>query len=338
VRLDLFDYPLPPDRIAQHPVEPRDASRLLILERCTGAVSHRRFHDLPDYLGPEDLLVFNDTRVLPARLRGRKASGGAVELLLLRQLAPARWQALVRPGRRVPPGTRLLFGDGDLSATVTARAEDGTREIELAILNGPPEAFLARLGEVPLPPYISQPLPDPERYQTVYSRVPGSAAAPTAGLHFTPQLLQTIGERGTRLAFVTLHVGMATFRPVRTALIESHEMHREQYHLPEATAAAIAACRGRVVAIGTTTARCLEGAARGPRQVRAGAGETALYITPGYRFQVVDALLTNFHLPRSTLLILVAAFAGREPIMRAYHAALAEGYRFLSFGDAMLIG
>jgi S-adenosylmethionine:tRNA ribosyltransferase-isomerase len=338
VRLDLFDYPLPPDRIAQHPVEPRDASRLLILERCTGAVSHRRFHHLPDYLGPEDLLVFNDTRVLPARLRGRKASGGAVELLLLRQLAPARWQALVRPGRRVPPGTRLLFGDGDLSATVTARAEDGTREIELAIRNGPPEAFLARLGEVPLPPYISQPLPDPERYQTVYSRVPGSAAAPTAGLHFTPQLLQTIGERGTRLAFVTLHVGMATFRPVRTALIESHEMHREQYHLPEATAAAIAACRGRVVAIGTTTARCLEGAARGPRQVRAGAGETALYITPGYRFQVVDALLTNFHLPRSTLLILVAAFAGREPIMRAYHAALAEGYRFLSFGDAMLIG
>jgi S-adenosylmethionine:tRNA ribosyltransferase-isomerase len=370
VRLELFDYPLPAARIAQHPVEPRDAARLLVLERAAGTLSHRRFVDLPALLGPDDLLVFNDTRVLPARLRGRKETGGAVELLLLRRLAPSRWEALVKPGRRLPPGTRLHFGNGALIATVAARHEDGTREVVLeaggpggrveewksggaeaparslplfhssTLPFGPradPDTLAAGLGEVPLPPYITERLADPERYLTVYARELGSAAAPTAGLHFTPRVLAAIEQRGVRRAFVTLHVGIATFRPVRTAAIEDHEMHVEHFHVPAATAAAIAGCRGRVVAAGTTTARCLEAAAAGPRQVRPGAGATDLYITPGYRFQVVEALLTTFHMPRSSLLILVSAFAGREPIMRAYHEALAQGYRFLSFGDAMLI-
>lgn len=339
MRLDLFDYPLPPERIAQHPVEPRDAARLLVLDRATGAVAHRRFTDLPEYLRPGDLLVFNDTRVLPARLSGHKATGGAVEVLLLRHLGPGRWEALVKPGRRVPVGTEIRLGGGELHAVVTARAEDGSRELQLEHPAGPGAADLAlmRLGMVPLPPYITAELEDPERYQTIYARDPGSAAAPTAGLHFTPRVFQAIEERGARRAFVTLNVGLATFRPVRTEEIEQHEMHVERYAIPEATAEAIARCEGRVIAVGTTTVRCLESAAFGRRQVRPGPAETRLYITPGYRFQVVDALVTNFHMPRSSLLIMVSALAGRERIMRAYEEALREGYRFLSFGDAMLI-
>jgi S-adenosylmethionine:tRNA ribosyltransferase-isomerase len=339
VRLELFDYPLPPDRIAQHPLEPRDAARLLVLDPVTRALEHRRIRDLPEYLRPGDLLVFNDTRVLPARLAGRKATGGAVEALLLRHLAPGRWEALVKPGRRIPPGTELEFGSGELRARAGDRCEEGTRELRFIQPEDPEaaDALAARLGVVPLPPYITEPLADSERYQTVYARAAGSAAAPTAGLHFTPRLLRALEERGVRIAFVTLHVGIATFRPVRTPEIKAHQMHMERYSISQESAAAIRACPGRIVAVGTTTARCLESAATGERQVRAGEAETDLYIRPGYRFRILDALLTNFHMPKSSLLILIAAFAGRDAVMESYEAALRTGYRFLSFGDAMLI-
>jgi S-adenosylmethionine:tRNA ribosyltransferase-isomerase len=338
MRTEEFDYPLPETQIAQSPVEPRDASRLLRLDRKTGAVSHHRFRDLPDLLAPGDLLVRNDTRVLPARLIGVKPTGGRAEALLLRDLGGDRWEAMVFPGRRLDVGARLLFGDGALEAEVIARDPSGTRMLQLRarVVEDVP-ALLHQLGEVPLPPYIHAPLADRERYQTVYSRLEGSAAAPTAGLHFTPETFARLEARGVEIATVTLHVGIATFRPVKTEEIEQHEMHEEWYEIPEATAAAIAAATGRVVALGTTTARALESAAEGRRQVRPGAGRTRLYIRPGYEFRVVEALLTNFHTPRSSLLILIAALAGLEPVKAAYRQALVAGYRFLSFGDAMLI-
>jgi len=338
VRLELFDYPLPPDRIAQQPVEPRDSSRLLVVDPPTGSVEHATVRDLPRFLRSRDLLVVNDTRVLRARLTGRKRTGGAVELLLLRRLEPGRWEALVKPGRRIADGTEVLLG-GALVARVAGRREEGTREIEFTQPADPRAAdeMATTLGHVPLPPYITETLGDEERYQTVYARADGSAAAPTAGLHFTPRLLAEIEALGARVVRVTLHVGIATFRPVRTPEIEAHRMHVEHYSVPEETARAVAECAGRVVAAGTTTVRCLESAAAGPRALRTGPGETSLYVTPGYRFRVVDALLTNFHMPRSSLLILVSAFAGRELILRAYDEALRSGYRFLSFGDAMFI-
>jgi S-adenosylmethionine:tRNA ribosyltransferase-isomerase len=339
VRLKLFDYPLPPERIAQHPAEPRDSARLLVLDPTTRTVQHRRVADLPDYLHPGDLLVFNDTRVLSARLRGQKETGGAVEALLLRRMEDHRWLALIRPGRRVPPGTSIRFGAGELVARAGARETSGVRELVFTLPTDPHQldALIERTGEVPLPPYITAPLGDPERYQTVFARVRGSAAAPTAGLHFTPQLLDAIRSRGADWCFITLHVGVATFRPVRTENIEAHEMHVERYAVPEASRRSIAGCAGRVIAVGTTTARCLEAAATGYRQVRPGEAETDLYIRPGFHFQVVDALLTNFHQPRSSLLILTSAFAGYEVLMGAYGEALRRGYRFLSFGDAMFI-
>ncbi len=338
MRLELFDYPLTPDRIAQHPIEPRDAASLLVVDRATDALAHRRFRDLPEYVRQGDLLVFNDTRVMPARLRGRKATGAPVEILLLSHLAAGRWEALVRPGRRLPPGTEVELGEG-LVATIGERREEGAREVLFRHPGGEAraDAEAAALGRVPLPPYIRAELADPERYQTVYARVAGSAAAPTAGLHLTAETFDALEARRARCAFLTLVVGLATFRPVKTPEIEAHRMHVERYSIPAETAAAVRECAGRVIAVGTTTARCLESAAFGPRLVRSGAAETSLYITPGYRFQVVDALLTNFHMPRSSLLILVCAFAGRERILHAYDAALREGYRFLSFGDAMLI-
>jgi S-adenosylmethionine:tRNA ribosyltransferase-isomerase len=337
VRLEPFDYPLPEERIAQTPIDPRDASRLLVL-KGDGSLEHTRFTDLPDYLQSGDLLVFNDTRVLPARVHGRKETGARVELLLLQRLGAGRWEALAFPGRRLQEGARILFGEGELRAEVVGRGAEGTRILQFEAAGGPEEAdvLLHRLGEVPLPPYIHERLDDPDRYQTLYARDEGSAAAPTAGLHFTPRVFEALREKGVRFAYVTLHVGIATFRPIKTETIEEHQMHEEWYSVPEETARAVAGCEGRVVAVGTTTVRCLESAAR-EGEVRAGSARTRLYLRPGAEFHAVDAILTNFHMPRSSLLVLVSAFAGVEPIRAAYREALETGYRFLSFGDAMLI-
>jgi S-adenosylmethionine:tRNA ribosyltransferase-isomerase len=338
MRLEAFDYPLPPERIAQSPLEPRDASRLLVLHRESGEWEHRRFREITELLRPNDLLVMNDTRVLPARLIGRRTTGGRVEALLLERRAPGLWEALVKPGRRIGVGEELEFAGGTLTARVTERYPSGARLLEFrGAAAVDVEAAIAAAGEVPLPPYIHEELADTERYQTVYARVEGSVAAPTAGLHFTPAVLEAVAARGIRIAPITLHVGIATFRPVRVEEIDLHEMHEERYTIPVDTARAIEECSGRVIAVGTTTARCLESAATGRHRVAAGAATTRLYVRPGYRFQIVDGLLTNFHMPRSTLLILVSALAGVEAIQRAYRAALAQGYRFLSFGDAMLI-
>lgn len=346
MRTEAFDYPLPPERIAQEPAEPRDAARLMVIHRTSGRIEHRAFTDLPEYLRPGDLLVMNDTRVLPARLRARRPTGAQVELLLLRRLpGPGTWEALVKPGRRAVPGDRLLVTGSrgepcvhPLTAAVLERLPSGARVIQF---EGAPEealdAAVAAAGEVPLPPYIHQALADAERYQTIYARAAGSVAAPTAGLHFTPRVLDALRARGVATATITLHVGIATFRPVRTETIEAHEMHDEWYSVPPETAKRVAETQGRVIAIGTTTARCLESAAQAPRQLAPGTASTRLYIRPGYHFQVLDGLLTNFHMPRSTLLILISAFAGCDLIRRAYEEALAHDYRFLSFGDATLI-
>ena len=338
MRTESFDYLLPESQIAQSPVEPRDASRLLVLDRQLGEVSHHAFRDLPGLLAPGDLLVLNDTRVLPARLVGAKPTGGRAEALLLRDLGGDRWEAMVFPGRRLDVGARILFGDGAVEAEVLSRDPGGTRVLQFRARGAEAvPALLHRLGEAPLPPYIHAPLADRERYQTVYARLDGSAAAPTAGLHFTTATFERLAERGIGIARVTLHVGLATFRPVKVEQIEDHEMHEEWYEVPEETVEAVASAAGRVVALGTTTVRALESAAMGPRQLRPGARQTRLYITPGFPFRIVDALITNFHMPRSSLLILVAAFAGLEPVQAAYQRALATGYQFLSFGDAMLI-
>lgn len=343
MRLELFDYPLPPERIAQTPIEPRDASRLLVLHR-DGRREHRAFLDLPDLLNPGDLLVFNDTRVLPARVHGRKDTGARVELLLLNRLAAGKWEALAYPGRRLAPGARLEFGDGTLTGEILERGEEGTRVVQFSAPGGPEEAdiLLHRLGEMPLPPYIHERLEDQDRYQTVYAREEGSAAAPTAGLHFTPRVFEALAAKGVRTAFVTLHVGIATFRPVKVENVAEHEMHEEWYSVPEETARAVNECTGRVIAVGTTTLRCLESAALrvqpdSGRKVRAGTAVTRLYMRPGARFRVVDALVTNFHMPRSSLLILVSAFSGLDAIRAAYQDALDRGYRFLSLGDAMFL-
>lgn len=337
MRLELFDYPLPPERIAQSPLEPRDASRLLVLH-SDGSTEHRGFLDLPDLLQPDDLLVFNDTRVLPARVFGRKETGGHIELLLLQRLEAGKWEALAFPGRRLQPGTRLVFGDG-LTGEVVERGEEGTRIVRFHAEGGPEEAdtLLHARGEVPLPPYIHERLDDPERYQTLYAREEGSAAAPTAGLHFTPRVFEALRAKGVKTAFVTLHVGIATFRPVKTETIEEHEMHAEWYTIPEETARAVNECRGRVISVGTTTMRCLESAAVANHEIKAGSAVTRLYMRPGSEFKVVGLLVTNFHMPRSSLLILVGAFAGVESIRAAYQEALDRDYRFLSFGDAMFI-
>lgn len=401
-----FDYHLPPELIAQTPVEPRDASRLMVVERATGNITHRIFRDILDYLRPGDLLVGNDSRVIPARLHGVKPTGGAVEILLLRPvpISPGppfpeaengfqakggsasgrirpdsssagdgsssaskggravRWECLVggkglRPGVQVrihPKGFRKPSGSDAITATILAETETGSR---IVTFDPPVEEWLWEVGDVPLPPYIHEPLADPERYQTVYSRVEGSVASSTAGLHFTPELLLAARERGVNLAFVTLHIGLDTFRPVQVEEIEQHQLHREWAELSTETARAINDTKlsgGRVIAVGTTVVRTLESAAKialgyrpcdeipadavcGWQRVAAFAGETDLFIRPGHIFRAVDVMITNFHLPRSTLLMLVSAFAGKELIDRAYAAAIRERYRFYSFGDAMLI-
>ena len=338
MQLSEFDYHLPEELIAQHPAEVRDQSRLLVLGRETGAASHRRFYDLPSYLVPGDTLVFNDTRVIPARLVGIKTdTGGKVEVFLLNRLTEDRWETLVKPGRKLRPGTTVNFGD-DLSGEILAITDFGGRVVRFNF-NGIFEEVLDRLGETPLPPYIHEQLHDKERYQTVYSRARGSAAAPTAGLHFTDKLLSSLADNSINLAFLTLHVGLGTFRPVSAENILDHKMHREYYSIPSAAADTVNRAKergGRIIAVGTTAVRTLETVARGGR-IEASSGWTDIFIYPGYRFQMVDALLTNFHLPKSTLLMLVSAFAGRENVLAAYREAVAERYRFFSFGDAMLI-
>lgn len=350
---DAFDYHLPPELIAQTPIEPRDASRLLVVHRDSGALEHRTFRDIGTFLRPGDLLVANRSRVIPARLHGHKVpSGGAVEVLLLAvraDLGPDHWEALVKPGRRLHPGQRLALGDGALDAEVLERTPAGGRIVRLEAPDGDVPAALARIGTMPLPPYIHTPLRDPERYQTVYAREPGSAAAPTAGLHFTPELLAELAARGIETAYVTLHIGLDTFRPIDETDVAAHHIHSEAIELDGATAARInAACAagGRLVAVGTTAVRVLESAAARAEElghadgwsvVAPYHGRTSLYIVPGYRFRAVDVMLTNFHLPRSTLIVLVSAFAGRELILRAYQEAVAQRYRFYSFGDAMLL-
>ncbi len=335
-----FHYDLPPELIAQTPPERRDASRMLLLDRDSGATAHRRFADLPGLLRPGDCLVLNDSRVIPARLLGVTVPGGAaVEVLLLREEGEGRWECITRPGRRCRPGARLSFGDGALTALVESADAEGNRHIRFA-WEGIFMEVLERLGRTPLPPYITQELNEPERYQTVYAAHPGSAAAPTAGLHFTPELLQALEARGVGIARLTLHVGLGTYRPVKTDDIAAHHMHAEDYRIPQAAAERINAARragGRVVCVGTTSCRTLESAALPDGTVPPGSGRTDIFIYPGYRFRVMDALLTNFHLPESTLIMLVAAFAGYEHTMAAYREAVREKYRFFSFGDCMFI-
>ncbi len=333
--LSLFDYDLPPELIAQQPASPRDASRLLRLDRASGRREDRRFRELPDLLRPGDCLVWNDSRVIPARLMGALAADGrAIEMLLVRELAEGRWEAMVRPGRRCVPGAKVNLAGGAARAVVVARTGQGTRVVDIDA-PGSVRDLLERHGLPPLPPYIERhaaPGPeDRERYQTVYARDPGSVAAPTAGLHFTPGLIDTLRERGVAIHAVTLHVGPGTFRPVARPSVEAHRMDAERVTVPHATAEAVRLARAegrRVVAVGTTTTRALEWAGGGGAGVQAVSGMADLFIRPGHRFRVVDALITNFHLPRSTLLILVSALAGREAILAAYAHAVREGYRF----------
>lgn len=334
-----FFFNLPEELIAQTPLEQRDASRLLHLDKKTGEIEHRHFYELPQYLHKGDCLVLNNTRVLPARLLGCRQSGGGVELVLLRDLGEGRWECLSRPGRKTKPGTLLQFGDGELTATVEAVAEGGNRIVQFHY-TGIFLEVLERLGKMPLPPYIKEELQDGERYQTVYSRELGSAAAPTAGLHFTPELLEQIEQMGVKLCYVTLHVGLGTFRPVKEEKIEDHEMHSEFCMIPLETAETINTVKkngGRVIAVGTTSCRTLESFAEEDGTVAAGSRWTDIFIYPGYRFKCIDALITNFHLPESTLIMLVSALAGRENVLRAYETAVKERYRFFSFGDAMFI-
>lgn len=335
-----FDYFLPEELIAQEPLEPRDHSRLLVLDRATGKTGHRIFKECIEYLRPGDILVLNNTRVIPARLFGVKEDTGArIEVMLLKRRDRDHWEALVRPGKRVRIGTRVIFGEGELVAEAVEHTAAGGRVFRFEY-NGVFEEVLDRLGQMPLPPYITKELVDRERYQTVYANTPGSAAAPTAGLHFTPELLAEIRAKGVTIAEVMLHVGLGTFRPVQEEYIEDHEMHTEYYEVSEETAAVINQSRadgGRVVAVGTTAARTLETAALPDGRVQAGSGWTGIFIYPGYQFKVVDALLTNFHLPKSTLLMLISALAGREKVLAAYQEAVEKKYRFFSFGDAMLI-
>ena len=338
MKLSDFMYELPEERIAQTPVEPRDHSRLLVIHRDTHEIEHRHFYDVIDYLNPGDCLVINETKVIPARLYGERPTGGACEVLLLKQAGPKRWETLVRPGKKLKPGAEVIFGGGRLKGRVLESTDAGGRIVEFEC-EGTFEAALDALGEMPLPPYIHKKLQDRDRYQTVYAKQDGSAAAPTAGLHFTPELLARIREKGIDIVPVLLHVGLGTFRPVKAENIEDHEMHTEYFEVTEDAAERINAARargGRVVAVGTTSVRTLESAAADGR-VRAMRGDTNIFIRPGYRFQMVDALITNFHLPGSTLVMLVSAFYDRERILDAYRLAVRENYRFFSFGDAMMI-
>ena len=334
-----FYFDLPPELIAQTPIPERDHSRLLCMDKATGELSHMHFYDLPSLLRPRDCLVVNDSRVLPARLIGQRPSGGAAELVLLKELGNDCWECLCRPGKRLREGAEVLFGDRELTAVVEEILPGGNRKIRFRY-DGIFLEVLDRLGKMPLPPYIKEELSDRERYQTVYSRELGSAAAPTAGLHFTPELMAQIRSMGIPICPITLHVGLGTFRPVKEDEIEDHEMHSEFCIIPEDTAKCVNRCRqngGRVIAVGTTSCRTLESFTDETGMLHAGSGWTDIFIYPGYRFRCIDALITNFHLPESTLIMLVSALAGREHVLHAYQVAVENRYRFFSFGDAMFL-
>ncbi|MEG0940918.1 MAG: tRNA preQ1(34) S-adenosylmethionine ribosyltransferase-isomerase QueA [Oscillospiraceae bacterium] len=334
-----FNYYLPEELIAQTPLERRDGSRLLHLDKKTGEITHRHFFDLPEYLREGDCLVLNDSRVLPARLYGHRETGGAVEVVLLRDMGDGVWECLTRPGRKTQPGTKLSFGEGELCATVISAAEGGNKLLKFEY-EGIFLEVLEHLGKMPLPPYIKVELEDNERYQTVYSHEVGSAAAPTAGLHFTNELLAKIADMGVKICYLTLHVGLGTFRPVKSDEVENHEMHSEFCIVPEETSRIVSETKkagGRVVAVGTTSCRTLESFANEDGTLPQTSGWTNIFIYPGYKFKCMDALVTNFHLPESTLVMLVSALAGRENVLNAYAIAVEERYRFFSFGDAMFI-
>ena len=339
MRTSDFWYDLPEELIAQTPLAQRDTSRLLVLNKETGEVKHQHFYDIIDYLHPGDCLVMNDSRVLPARLLGHRPTGGAVEVLLLRDLGDKKWECLCKPGRKMQVGHEVIFGDGELTATVVEVQETGNRVVQFHY-EGIFLEVLERLGKMPLPPYIKAELQDQERYQTVYSRAVGSAAAPTAGLHFTNELLEKIREKGVRTAFVTLHVGLGTFRPVKAENISEHHMHAELCMISAETAAVLNETRaagGRIICVGTTSCRTLESLVNEDGSFEARSKWTEIFIYPGYQFKAMEALITNFHLPESTLVMLVSAFAGRENVLGAYEEAVREKYRFFSFGDAMYI-
>ena len=334
-----FWYDLPEELIAQTPLERRDGSRLMVLNRETGEIRHKHFYDVIDYLNPGDCLVMNDSRVLPARLMGHRPTGGVVEVLLLRDLGNKRWECLCKPGRKMQVGSEVIFGDGELTAVVREVREDGNRVVEFKY-EGIFLEVLERLGKMPLPPYIKEELQDQERYQTVYSKEVGSAAAPTAGLHFTKELLEKIREKGVNEAFVTLHVGLGTFRPVKAEEVTDHHMHSELCMMTAETANMLNETKrngGRIICVGTTSCRTLESLVNDDGTFEAKSGWTDIFIYPGYTFKAMDALVTNFHLPESTLVMLVSAFAGREHVLNAYEEAVKQRYRFFSFGDAMFI-
>ena len=334
-----FWYDLPEELIAQTPLQKRDSSRLCVLDRENGTISHKHFFDIIDYLQPEDCLVMNDSRVLPARLLGHRPTGGEVEVLLLRDLGNKKWECLCKPGRKMQQGNEVIFGNGELTAIVTEVKEDGNRIVEFRY-DGIFLEVLERLGKMPLPPYIKEDLQDQERYQTVYSREVGSAAAPTAGLHFTNELLDQLREKGIQTAFITLHVGLGTFRPVKAENVLEHHMHSELCMMNAQTAELINEAKrrgGRVVCVGTTSCRTLESLVNDDGTFSEKSKWTDIFIYPGYQFKAMDGLITNFHLPESTLVMLVSAFAGRENVLSAYNEAVKERYRFFSFGDAMLI-
>lgn len=335
-----FDYELPQELIAQTPVEPRDSSRLLVYHRATGMVEHKIFRDIIDYLHAGDVLVINQTRVIPARLYGvKEGTGGAIEFLLLRRLNLTDWEVILKPGKKAKPGARFVFGNGELIAEILNVSEDGGRTVRF-FYEGVFEDVLDRLGQMPLPPYIHEKLEDKTRYQTVYAKVDGSAAAPTAGLHFTPELLERIRQKGIDIVPVLLHVGLGTFRPVKEDDVADHHMHSEYYEVTQEQADAINAARargGRIICVGTTSVRTLETVATEDGIVHAGSGFTQIFITPGVKIKAVDALITNFHLPQSTLLMLISALMGRENALKTYELAVQEKYRFFSFGDAMFI-
>ncbi len=335
-----FYFNLPEELIAQDPLEDRSSSRLLVLDKTTGATEHHIFKEIGSFLNPGDCLVLNNTKVIPARLYGaREATGGSVEVLLLKRNADDVWETLVKPGKKCKPGTRLVFGDGRLKAEVLETVDEGNRLIKFEY-EGIWEEVLDSLGEMPLPPYITHKLQDKNRYQTVYAKYEGSAAAPTAGLHFTKELLAEIEAKGVKICYVTLHVGLGTFRPVKAENILEHHMHTEVYQVTEEAAKMIndtKASGGRVICVGTTSCRTIESASDESGIVHAGNGDTSIFIYPGYKFKVLDALITNFHLPESTLVMLVSALAGRENVLNAYNEAIKERYRFFSFGDAMFI-
>ena len=335
-----FWYDLPEELIAQTPLQKRDTSRLLAVDRRTGGLAHRHFYDILDYLNPGDTLVMNDSRVLPARLLGHRPTGGAAELLLLRDLGDNQWECLAKPGRKLTEGAEVIFGDGRLTAKVVSVKDDGNRIVRFDY-QGIFLEVLESLGKMPLPPYIKEELQDQERYQTVYSREVGSAAAPTAGLHWTRELLQKARDKGIQLAYVTLHVGLGTFRPVKAENISEHHMHSELCMMTKETADILNATRargGRIVCVGTTSCRTLESLVKEDGTFEAGSKWTEIFIFPGYKFKAMDALITNFHLPESTLVMLVSAFAGRENVLNAYAEAVKERYRFFSFGDSMYLG